>query len=422
MKRVLMLAPAVLGCTLAAGTALAVLEPCKTTVYDSYFRLKCDQVCENLATCVATGDRVCNGTCAGGPNNGLPCDGNAGCPSIVNVCVGGTNDGNPCTLQSHCPDEIEFHCGGVIPPVPAGDCGSNPNCSALCAPPASGQPNPCEFEHSTCTNNRDQVCTIGAECASGKCEPDPDSDIKREAVVIEKGRCGQDAQCAPRATGDPVLCVVTNTPALVNKTVVRGSAKNDLIALGDGDYKVEGRAGNDSIVKGGVPGFLPIRYNNGPPLDGAGVGRLVADGGSGNDSIANGSASPGDILFGGEGNDTLIGCGGRNVLRGGPGNDTLVGWYFCGISDTNLGSIYCGEDGDDTIVGNGSGHQCMDAGPGQTTRPPGQYDCNYIPYGSPPGPEDVGTQLNCKSPNPADLPKEACGCDDKLSAVTFPVQ
>jgi len=49
--------------------------------------------------------------------------------------------------------------------------------------------------------------------------------------------------------------------------------------------------------------------------------RIVAEGGSGNDSIVGGT--PADSLWGNEGNDTLNGGGGTDFIYGGAGNDEL---------------------------------------------------------------------------------------------------
>ena len=405
MKRIflcMITAAAVAG---AAGRAGAVLEPCKTTVGDSWFRQKCDQVCENVATCVADGHRVCNGTCSAGPNVGLTCDSDAQCPDVANVCVGGLNDGLPCTSNNQCPDEIEKKCGGGP---------SNPKYMMACTVDAD-----CEYRHFTCRGgpNVDQECVDESDCPDSRCREDPDSTPPCETIVLEDGRCGVNAECTPRASGVPILCAI-------GVEHVKGSSGDDKIVVGDGDVKVEGRAGNDEILKGSSH---PIRYMNGPVLNALNSGRLLADGGPGNDTIGNGSPTDGDILFGGEGDDTLVGCGGRNVLKGEDGDDDLFGWAFCDIADSPLGNVMCGGDGDDNLNGWGTGHQCLDAGPDQTTRPSGQYDCSYILFatGNPPADAaDVVTVNNCKSPDAgatgADI--ESCGCDERLVDVIFPLE
>ena len=405
MKRLFVPAMVVAAMVMAPGQSSATLEACKTTVGDSWFRLKCDQVCENVATCVADGKKVCNGTCAGGPNDGLPCDSDTECPDVSNVCVGGPNDGLSCTHSNQCPDETEKRCGGGP---------SNPHYEQLCMTDAD-----CEFRHFTCRNGpyADQICVTAADCDGYTCREDPDSTPPCRTIVLEDGRCGVNAECAPRTSGDPVLCAV-------DVENVKGSSGNDRIFVGDGDVKVEGRAGDDQITKGSNS---PIRYMNGPALNPLNVGRLLADGGAGNDTIGNASSSDGDVLFGGTGDDVLVGCGGRNVLAGGEGDDALWGWAFCNIDDSPIGSIYCGGPGDDTIYGWGTGHQCMDAGEDQTTRPSGVYDCSYVHVASGAPPADVSdlpTQANCASPDAATAasPVAPCGCDVKFADVLFPLE
>lgn len=405
MKRIYFFAIAAGMLAIAPGQASAVLEACKTTVRDSWVRLKCDQVCESVATCVADGERVCNGTCDGGPRNGLTCDGDTDCPDVANVCVGGENDGMSCSNNNQCPDETHKECGGGP---------SNPNYGLICE-----TDDDCEYRHFTCRLDPpdDIECVDSNDCGGASCREDPDSTPPCITVVDSDGRCGVNAKCTPRSTGDPVLCAV-------DVDHVKGSSGNDLIFVGDGDVKVEGRGGNDQILKGSNN---PIRYMNGSPLNPLNTGRLLADGGSGNDTIANASADDGDILFGGVGNDTLVGCGGRNVLIGEDGNDTLNGWAFCDITDGPLGSIYCGGAGDDTLNGWGTGHQCIDAGEDQTPRTPPVYDCSYIHVvtgGLSPDAADAVTGANCASPDTATAAggPESCNCDVKFSDVVFPLQ
>jgi hypothetical protein len=403
MRRLAFCISVTVSAAIAPVPSFAILEPCKTTVHDGYYRVKCDQVCENVATCVADGDRVCNGTCIGGPNNGLACDSDTQCPDVSNVCVGGVNDGLPCTNGNQCPDLVEYRCGC--------DPGSNPLCGQLCEEDVE-----CQYEHFTCGGgpNEDQLCVSDADCAGHNCRRDPDSDPGCDRIVLEDGRCGVNAECGPRASGDPILCSI-------GVAHVKGSGGNDIVFVGDGDVKVEGRGGNDQILKGANN---IIRYNNGPALNPANTGRLLADGGNGDDTIGNASASDGDVLFGGSGDDFLIGCGGRNVLHGEDGDDQLWGWAFCPIADGPLGSIYCGGDGDDTINGWGTGHQCMDAGPDQTVRTTGS-DCSYLHVvngGVAPDAADVATAANCTTPSPAGLAAEPCSCDFKFSDVVFPIE
>ncbi len=95
---------------------------------------------------------------------------------------------------------------------------------------------------------------------------------------------------------------------------------------------VFGQAGNDMLVLDESNGALPPAQ---------------MFGGTGNDTIIGGSG--GDLLFGQAGNDTLLGKGGNDFLFGGAGNDTLTGG-----------------DGDDQVFGEG-GNDRMIWNPGDDT-------------------------------------------------------
>jgi hypothetical protein len=90
-------------------------------------------------------------------------------------------------------------------------------------------------------------------------------------------------------------------------------------------------------------------------------------GGNGNDTISldnvappAGQALPTAHLFGGDGNDTLIGGGGNDMLFGGNGNDTVVGGK--GSDTAFLGA------GNDTFIWNpGDGNDVVDGGRGFDT-------------------------------------------------------
>ncbi|MCA2216541.1 calcium-binding protein [Jidongwangia harbinensis] len=72
--------------------------------------------------------------------------------------------------------------------------------------------------------------------------------------------------------------------------------------------------------------------------------KLIAYGGSGNDTIR--GASAGDLIYGGSGNDTVHANGGNDRIHGGSGNDILYG-----------GS------GNDHLIG-GTGKDTLRGGPG----------------------------------------------------------
>jgi Ca2+-binding RTX toxin-like protein len=104
-----------------------------------------------------------------------------------------------------------------------------------------------------------------------------------------------------------------------------------------------GQGGNDTIALDETNGALP-----------------AADlfGGDGNDTLIGGSGN--DLLFGGAGNDTLLGKGGNDQLFGGDGNDTLDG----GTGNNQL----FGQAGNDLMIWNpGGGSDLFEGGAGIDT-------------------------------------------------------
>ncbi len=91
--------------------------------------------------------------------------------------------------------------------------------------------------------------------------------------------------------------------------------------------QVFGQAGNDQISLDEANGALPSAN---------------LFGGAGNDTLVGGSAN--DMLFGQLGNDTLLGKGGNDFLFGGAGNDTLTG-------GTGNDQVF-GEAGNDRMIWN----------------------------------------------------------------------
>src|SRR5262249_10522741 len=86
---------------------------------------------------------------------------------------------------------------------------------------------------------------------------------------------------------------------------------------------------------------------------------IVVSGGNGDDTISLGNAAlPPAQLFGGNGNDVLIGGSGADQLFGGNGNDTLNG----GDGD----DILFGGNGDDMVIG-GKGSDTAFLGAGNDT-------------------------------------------------------
>src|SRR6516164_6318012 len=104
--------------------------------------------------------------------------------------------------------------------------------------------------------------------------------------------------------------------------------------------QVFGQAGNDNISLDEANGALP-------------AANLF--GGAGNDTLIGGSGN--DLLFGQAGNDTLMGMGGNDMLFGGDGNDTLIG----GTGDDQV----FGQAGNDRMIWNpGDGTDLNEGGDG----------------------------------------------------------
>ena len=108
---------------------------------------------------------------------------------------------------------------------------------------------------------------------------------------------------------------------------------NDTIAGGDGDDALFGGSGQDSLSAG------------------SGLDQLL--GNEGNDTLQGGTDAIGDRLFGGSGNDLLIGTG-NSLLWGDEDDDTIL----AGAGDWGYGG-----SGNDTVTG-GSGIQQIEGGAG----------------------------------------------------------
>jgi hypothetical protein len=101
-------------------------------------------------------------------------------------------------------------------------------------------------------------------------------------------------------------------------------------------------------------------------------------------TAANQSLNNTDVLFGGPGDDILIGMLGSDVLLGGPGNDVMIGGIEKGSqpnSDVQIG----GSGNDVAIWQGGDGSDLFDGGPGRDALVFGtiDHDTNNVPVLSP---------------------------------------
>ena len=104
-------------------------------------------------------------------------------------------------------------------------------------------------------------------------------------------------------------------------------------------------------------------------IGGSGVGDVL-NGGNGNDSIygsgGNDTADGGngdDLVNGGNGNDLLQGGFNRDTLNGGNGNDRLYAYTAANIGGSGVGDILNGDSGNDSIYGSG-GNDTVNGGNG----------------------------------------------------------
>jgi Ca2+-binding RTX toxin-like protein len=131
---------------------------------------------------------------------------------------------------------------------------------------------------------------------------------------------------------------------------------------------VAGSVDNDvvTVLNTGTAVDTPITFNGSDGLDefdgGLASGRLILDGGSGNDTLAGGLGD--DCLLGGDGSDVLKGNAGNDGIAGGADDDTAFGGDgldTIGGDDGN--DRVFGEDGADSVAG-GNGDDFVRGGLG----------------------------------------------------------
>ena len=110
----------------------------------------------------------------------------------------------------------------------------------------------------------------------------------------------------------------------INIRVIVGTNKTETINIGTttvGTDMIFGGNGDDTINSGA--GNDLICGGNGGGVVNGGLGNDTLDGGNGNDTLRGSDGN--DRIIGGGGNDTLEGGNDNDVLEGGQGNDTLTG-------------------------------------------------------------------------------------------------
>lgn len=123
---------------------------------------------------------------------------------------------------------------------------------------------------------------------------------------------------------------------------VEGSAGDDFISGGPGDDVLHGNTGNNTLFGGSGNDVLHLPASPGGI---AAVGGGTAFGGDGDDTIRGGPGA--DLIFGGNGDDLILPGEGNDFAFGEEGDDTL-GW---GALDPVGGGTLYGGPGDDVLFG-----------------------------------------------------------------------
>ncbi len=175
-------------------------------------------------------------------------------------------------------------------------------------------------------------------------------------------------------------------PTSNSDTLYKGGSTADSLDGLAGDDLIYGGVGNDTLLGGADNDWLYGGADRDSVSGGAGNDPLYGEfhrdtlsGGDGADTLLGGEDD--DALYGDAGDDTLNGGRGKDTLNGGSGNDVLVAGSFYGSVDNNqreylfggtgndllLGSDYSdflsGDDGADTLEG-GSGNDNLAGGTG----------------------------------------------------------
>ncbi|MEH2223139.1 beta strand repeat-containing protein [Nostoc sp.] len=149
--------------------------------------------------------------------------------------------------------------------------------------------------------------------------------------------------------------------------------KNTVTFLNDLSNNVNGFDNSDDVING----------QGGDDIIDGKSGNDLLRGGAGNDTLIGGDGN--DTLIGGAGNDTLDTGAGNNTLNGGAGDDflnikDLIGDYGFGFdaSDPKANNLLFGGDGNDTLFAyNIYGNNTLNGGNGNDTFYSGAYNITY---------------------------------------------
>ena len=185
------------------------------------------------------------------------------------------------------------------------------------------------------------VFTTGAGNDSVQVTQNPNGslnfDVNGETYEVELAR-GQEITIR---AGDGDDTIEIDSGVSVNFVIEGGRGDDVINALGSGDNRIAGGAGNDTVQIG-----TGNNYVEGGAGDDAisvlGDGRNVIYGGAGNDQITGGQGV--DYIDAGAGDDRIDGVAGNNILVGSLGNNLI----HTGTGDSR---VYAGND--TTVVNNG---------------------------------------------------------------------
>ena len=179
--------------------------------------------------------------------------------------------------------------------------------------------------------------------------------IEPQLLDVPRGTAGADSLVGTGAVdafsglaGDDTLWGVGGNDSLfggADNDVVGGGADNDVVDGGAGDDDVYGETGDDKVYGG-----------DGNDLVIGNFGSDQVEGGAGNDTMNGDSFAIGrvpdagvDVVFGGAGDDSVFDMGGAATLDGGTGNDVVDGRDT--LAGTEVADVLFGGEGADTLYG-----------------------------------------------------------------------
>ena len=223
--------------------------------------------------------------------------------------------------------------------------------------------------------------------------------VRRNGVSTSFGAADVKALRIERSSGNDTISVSFALPCTID-----GGAGNDVITVGDGRMSLVGGEGDDVVVAG--VGAHRIRLGDGNDRSTTGAGNDTIEAGDGNDTITTGPggdrifADIGDGVFA-RGDDSITTAGGYDTIYTGDGDDTVragaghdlveghppVGEGGFGTAGGG-GKLIFGGDGDDVLLG-GNGASTVFGGAG-SDRIEGQHEPDYLDGGS--GDDQIGGQ------------------------------